>query len=46
MSLVNIQNPANYIQHDIDTHSVVPIGSPVWLEYESEVLNNSTKAEG
>lgn len=46
MSLVNIQNPANYIQHDIDTHSVVSIGSPVWLEYESEVLNNSTKAEG
>lgn len=46
MPLVNIQNPANYIQHDIDTHSVVPIGSPVWLEYESEVLNNSTKAEG
>lgn len=46
MPATRIISPEDFIQQDIDTHSVVPVGSPVILRYESEVLGNATNAVG
>lgn len=46
MATVLLQSPANYIQHAVDPHGVVPIGSRVWLEYASAHIGNATKAVG
>ena len=46
MSATRIISPEDFIQQDIDSHSVVPVGSPITLRYESEVLGNATNAVG